>query len=435
MTTTDSDGNKLIAKGSSRVIKEHSYSELKQFQWNVNQPQGFGFQANRLLKFELRRPPTNDRIMDLVIEWEEQNPGGLDVEKLPTFWNCVEHLRIMINNKEVCDLKEIQGIKQEWFSRWIENHQHESTRDAHWHWCAGEATFDDPAIPEAIVTPVIPAGGGIRQFYASFKDIISHFCMLPLNNISLIEIEIQLTTNGTDIGSPLPEALGIVHNNIRVWSQHKVSVLPPPKQFANHTLWHREHEVLTIPIENTPFQLPVVGVQQYVVDLHTFFARRSLIQRIHVLGDNNVAGSFRFRPADWIGGLELLRNGDRFGATEFFYQNPRQIKRAADSFYKRHAGSVEIASNPLTAAARWGSVFPQTFIDTSTVSRGQNTLPGMEPHSVASEGIDNQTNLELRITNLPGAGLGANSSVVVIIEWLRFDRISPSGNVLRILNP
>lgn len=430
MTTTDAEGNKVIAKGSSRVLKEHSYGEMKQFQWNVNQPQNFGFNDNRLLKFELRRPPTNEQIMDLVIRWDENNPTAVPVRKLPTFWNCCDSIRIHINNKEVCDLKDVQGIRTEFRSRLLENHQNANTRDNHYYWQTGISPIDNFAIsPELFNVPVIPANDSLR-FYTSFKDIINHFCSLPLNQISLIEIEIQLTTDLNLIADE-PEALQIQHNNIQVWSLHKQYVIPKPRQFSNHTLWHREHEVLLIPVANTPFEAPFVAPSTYTVDLHTFFARRNLIQRIHVYAQRtNSADSFVSRPATWIESLELLRNGDRFMGTQFFYEDQRSIFKASQDFYKRHSGGSDTRSNP--NSINWGQIYPQTFVDTSTVGRTINITPIAEPHSVASEGIDNQTNIELRITNR--SALAVNSFVVVIIEWMRFDRISPAGNVVRILN-
>ena len=90
----DSEG-RVIASGGAVVRKEHSYSEFKEVQWTVNQTNGFVFNnTSRILKFELRRSQRNERIEDVILEWDETNPTGVDVTKLPTFWNCVDSIRV-----------------------------------------------------------------------------------------------------------------------------------------------------------------------------------------------------------------------------------------------------------------------------------------------------------------------------------------------------
>ena len=51
------------------------------------------------------------RMEDTILSWQEANPTLVDYEKLPTFWHGLSSLRVLINNKEVVDLKTPEGIR------------------------------------------------------------------------------------------------------------------------------------------------------------------------------------------------------------------------------------------------------------------------------------------------------------------------------------
>ena len=119
----DAEG-RIISSGGVVVRKENSYSEMTEFQWNVNQNQfALNTHANKIIKFEFRRTPRNDRIEDVVIRWTEENPSGVDYRKLPTFWANLASLRVLINNKEVVDLKTPEGIRNEWKTNLFARHR------------------------------------------------------------------------------------------------------------------------------------------------------------------------------------------------------------------------------------------------------------------------------------------------------------------------
>ena len=184
LSHADGDG-KTIAGGAVLVRKEHSYAEFKEVQWSVNNTNGFPFSnTSRLLKFELRRPPKNESIEDIEISWVEENPTAGDVTKLPTFFNCVDSIRVMINNKEVVDLKSIQGIRVEWRDRLYTRYNNERQRDHAWNWRTGNPSIHDPVTN--VLRPItILAGQSSPVLYASMSDILGGvFDNLPWNRLT-----------------------------------------------------------------------------------------------------------------------------------------------------------------------------------------------------------------------------------------------------------
>jgi hypothetical protein len=429
---TISDGDaKAIAAGGVIVRKEFSYAEHKEVQWSVNETNGFPMTGtSRLLKFELRRPPKNEKIEDIVICWEEQNPSAADVTKLPTFFNCVDSVRVLLNNKEVVDMKNIHGIRTEWRDRIYTRYGEEQQQDYAWHWRTGTQTQH---VGDLLTPIVIVAGGTSAVQYASMGDLLGGvFDGLCMSLISLIEIEMTLTGDQKLIGD-VAEATQILHNNIKVYSRHKVMTLTPPRVFANHTLYHAEHEVLKYA---APSPLHVGGAGELVVDLHQFIPHRSNISRIHVFGQRGPSSSDAYRAMEtlWLGSLRLERNGDPFLATEWFYRDRRQIAHQSQKYFRRHHGGV---TTPVryTTGINFGSNMSEMFVDCTAVTKTINPSPIAETKVKASEGIDNQSNINLVITCDGVFRLPLDSEAIIVVEWSRFDRINPSGQVIRIANP
>ncbi len=77
----------------------------------------------------------------------------------------------------------------------------------------------------------------------------------------------------------------------------------------------------------------------------------------------------------------------------------------------------------------------EIFIDCTTVSKTVNPSPVVETKVKASEGIDNMSNLNLIIECNGVLRAPLNTEVIVVVEWQRYDRINPSGNVIRISTP
>jgi hypothetical protein len=413
------------------VHKEYSYSEYKEVQWSVNEVNGFGFSnSSRILKFELRRPPANERIEDVQISWNETNPTGVDVSKLPTFFNCCDSIRVKLNNVEVVDLKSIDGIRTEYKDRLHTRFKTESERDYYWNWTTGvNPVFFDGS---GLITPLLIPAGESRLCYASMSDLLGGvFDGLPWSSLFLCEIEITLASQQRYI-SDVPEGLQITHNNITVYSRHKKYTISVPKPFSSHTLFHVEHEVLKI---SSPSPLHTGGNGTLVLDLHTFLPRRTLIQRIHVFsqGDETGLDSYRVNGSRFIGSLLLERNGDEYLATEHFYRDRRSIAHQTQKYFRRHHGGVTSAISDIFSN-NFGAAHSEMFIDCTAVSKTLNASPIMESKVKASEGIDNLSNLNLTITAFDTIRLTSAFDVVVVVEWLRFDRINAGGRVSMIAN-
>jgi hypothetical protein len=77
----------------------------------------------------------------------------------------------------------------------------------------------------------------------------------------------------------------------------------------------------------------------------------------------------------------------------------------------------------------------EMFLDCTAITKTINTSPSQQTKVVASEGIDNQDNLNLIIDCDGATRADATSEVVVVVEWGRYDRINPSGNLIRIITP
>ena len=423
----DGDG-KTIASGGVVVRKEHSYAEFKEVQWSVNNPNGFPFSnTSRLLKFELRRPPKNESIDEIVICWEEENPTGNPVTKLPTFFNCVDSLRVMINNKEVVDMKNIYGIRTEWRDRLYTRYNNHLERDYAWNWRTGNATLE----VAGLIDPVTINAGDSVTLYASMSDILGGvFDGLVMSKINLIEIEMTLASEVRFVGNNA-DSLAVLHNNIQVYSKHKVNTLPVPRQFANWTLNHNEHEVIRI---ESPSPLHIGGSGTMSIDLHQFIPKRTNIRRIHIFEHGGDADPSAYRSLDsfMFGALRLERNGDPVLATEWFYRDRRSVVHQGQKYFNRHHGGVTATVTPGTLG--FGENMSEYFIDCTALTKTINFSPAQETKVAASEGIDNQDNLNLVVSTV-SALAPLTARIVVVVEWGRYDRINPSGNVIRIISP
>jgi hypothetical protein len=412
---------------------------MQEVQWNVNQNEfALNTIGTKIIKFELRRNPRQERMEDMVISWEEFNPTAVDYMKFPTFWGNVRSCRVLINNKEVVDMKTPEGVRMEYKTNIFARHRERVERNHHWAWITqGTSPYlQDPAVAAPLLeNPIIPAGES-RQFSATIHDLLPHvFEGLPMDKIYLIEIEVQLIGQDKNylIGENI-ESTETICRNIQAWSKMKQYMLKIPKPFSNWTMMHKEHEVIRI---TSPSPIHNVLGGQIDLDLHTLVPRRSLIQRIYVYRQINEFSLNGHRDGSFpeVEALLLQRNGDDILATREFCKNRFEIARMAQKFYKRHHGGVH-GVNPLaTEGTNFGNAFPELFIDTTPVMKTINANPSLETKVHASEGIDNHSNLNLNIRLAPARDLSPNEDVIVVVEWCRYDRINNGGQVIRIQTP
>jgi hypothetical protein len=428
-THSDTDG-RTIAHGSVEVRKEHSYAEHKEVKWNVNDPQFQFNNTSKLWKCELRRSPRNEVLEDVVISWKEVNNEAVDVEKLPSFFNCVESIRVQINNREVVDMKTgIYGIRQEWRERLYNRYRNTNEQDAAWSWRTGQLALHTGALQLQPIT--VPAGGEV-QCYASMSDLLGGvFDGLPMRRINLIEIELTFASEQRFLGN-VPEVLNIQHQDITVYSRHKNMTIPSGnKPFSNHTIFHKEFEVIRI---DSPSPLHVLGSGELRIDLHNLIPRRSNIERIHVFGQAGDAEAYRRLRNSFVGRLYLEKNGDFYLGTDFFYRDRRQIAYQSAKYFQRHHGGTDFPE-PSTGGASYGVNSSQCFIDCTMVTKTLNATPLMETKTKASEGVDNHDNLDLIIQCNGAQRLLADETAVILVEYSRYSRINPSGQIVHIATP
>ncbi len=433
----DTEG-KIISSGGVVVRKEHSYAEFQEVQWNINQNEFTqNTLGNRIIKFELRRTPRNEKIEDIQLRWEEENPTGVDFNKFPTFWGCLGSIRVLINNKEVVDLKTAEGIRNQFKTCLYARHRDRQERDYHWSWITrGEPFLQDSTLGDPLMNVPLLTAGETRRYTATMNDILPGiFESLPLDKIFLIEIECKvLPDNKSFLTGSVVESTQTICKNLQMWSKHKRYLLKVPRPFSNWTLFHHEHEVVRI---SAPSNAHVGGTGEINIDLHTLVPRRSLIQRIIVYSQVKDFGAdgYRNQSARSVLSMRLERNGDDVLGTRYFYSNRREVAKQVQKYYKRHHGGVCSINGTPTLNSFYGASLPEFFIDTTPVLKSLNANPSVESKVVASEGIDNHTNLNL-IVNLEPTSLLANfEDLIVIVEYQQFDRINPSGNVIRIQTP
>ena len=447
---SDADG-RIIGSGGYVVRKEHSHAEYQDVEWDVNRRDGWTFAnaGSDQLKFYLRRKSRNEMIEDVFVEWQETI--GLDsvdaILKFPTFFHLIEQVRVLINNVEVVDIKHHEII-QNLYRTSLHTKRAGSEREADYHWGWIQETRNQMLIGNnAYHLPIVqPQDIGVRSFRATFMDILGGvFESLPLcNEVNFIEIQMRfLSPLYTSYlgGNPSTNINEVLHNNIRVYSRHKLYDIPIPKR--NFVLHHQDCEVLRI---NPPFNQISTGVGRGRIEVdisQNFIGEVDGIQRIIVYKQETTptADSHRHFKVDNIVGLSLRRNGYILQASDFFYRNVFNIAYQTERYYKRrsngiHPGHAEFigdATRAVPGDVGFGQTFPQVFIDTTTLTKTINEGNNMESSVIdANEGIDNGKNLILRIEYEGDINTEGDIQLIVLLEFHRFSKLFPNGHIAKI---
>jgi hypothetical protein len=415
----------VTAVGSHLISQERLSSSLEEYQWNVNLTNGITFTSNQLIRCEYRHQPRNETIENLFFDYIIQNNGGVDVNVLP-LWTQIREFRVYINNKRVIDVHREEELRSCWNDMLLTSHEDDQTRQNYNYSETGEATVLDPAIRR--FQPVtLPAGGGSRQFHLNLHDVWSGFKALPLNKIGLLEIEFVLS-NRQDFVSDVGLA-DLVINDLTVYSKHKQWFGGVPPSISNqHTFLRHEYDTLIL----TPNQhnFSTTPNSELRVTISTDFPKRKFIQRLIVY--SRVPGdpeAYRLIKSDWVSSMELRRGGRQIMGTENHYSTRRKIYKEVLDFYHRQY-HMSLQTNPEVVGH--GESFFTNFIDCTTIQNTLNQSAGNRHVNKQLSGLDNFSNLELVIRN-DATLADANSDLVILLEYFRFDKLLGNGQVFRVL--
>jgi hypothetical protein len=415
----------VTAVGSHIIHQEKLTTALEEYQWNINVSNGITFTGNQLIRAEYRHTPRFETCENLFVDYVIRNDGATDVRVLP-LWTQIREFRVYINNKRVVDLNREEELRSRWNDTLLTAYEDDQTRQNYNHVATGEGTVLEPATNR--FQPVtLAAGGGQRQFHLKLADVWAGFKALALNKIGLLEIEF-VVSNRQDFVSDLGLA-DLVINDLTMYSKHKQWYGGvPPSLSANHTFLQHEYDTLIL----TPNQhnFSTTPNSELRVTVSTDFPKRRYIQRLLVY--SRVPGdpeAFRLIQSDWVSSMELRRGGRQIHATENHYDTRRKIYKEVLDYYHKH---YHMSLRTVTGELGHGESFFTNFIDCTTLQNTLNEAAGNRHINKQLNGIDNFSNLELVIRN--DATLApADSDVVILLEYYRFDRLFGNGAVARIL--
>ena len=115
--------------------------------------------------------------------------------------------------------------------------------------------------------------------------------------------------------------------------------------------------------------------------------------------------------------------------TEYHYDTPRKIYKEVQNWCKRHH-SMSFPTHP--GEVGHGQAFYSSFIDCSTIQHNQNTQASENTKNVELNGIDNHTNLVLRIRNDFQTMQSPTSNLVILLEFPRIDKLQGNGAVVKV---
>jgi hypothetical protein len=417
--------SKTIAVGSHHIKQDAQPSSFVETQWDVNNL-STNFTSGQLIKLTYRHSPRSETMENVFLDYRLTNNGGAGVDVLPV-WNCVREMRIYINNRKVLDWNREEQGRACWQDHLLTMYQDDKTRDNYTFTHTGESTTLDGA---GLFQPVSLGAGATRQFHLNFNDVWQGFKSLPLTHIGLIEVELNLSNRGNFVCDPSTAIGDLLIDNITVYSKQKRFHMGlVPRAMGSHTFLQHEYDTLVIAPGNHPFASPN---QEFDVVISTDFPRRKFIQRLIVFGrddDPSNPDAYRSVNSNFVDALELRRGGVEILATEEHYDTRRKIYKQVLDYFNRHY-HVPLPTHP--GDSGHGEAFYTSFVDCTSVIDQVNEGAGHRLHAKEVSGLDNLSNLVLRIRN-DAQVLSATSNLVILLEYYRFDRVLGNGNVLRVL--
>jgi hypothetical protein len=417
---------KLISVGTHKIRKSASgVTALEEFQWDTTLNNSINFISGQLIKLTYRHAPMNATLESVFLDFRLTNNGVAPVSVLP-LWTCIKEMRVYINNKRVIDWNREEQCRTAWNTTLLTSFDTNQHRRNRYYTATGQGTVLDGGGDFQPVT--VPAGDS-HQFHLNFKDIWEGFsASLPLNKVNLIEVEMNLSSRGDFVCNP-PTAVGDLQiDNLLVYSRHKrYMTTPPPQSMGAFTIRHTDVDVFQLTPSQHPFANPS---QEFDINVSVDFPRRKYIQRL-ILFSRDPADVDAYRRVDssWVRSMELLRNGITLQGTEFHLDTERKIFKEVTEYLQRHH-SMTPPTHPDNAGH--GQSFYLNFVDCSTVTHTQNSSASQETKNCEVNGLDNFSNLVLRIRSNTNV-LSATANVVLLLEYNRFDKLQANGQVVKVL--
>ena len=419
--------NQIVAVGTHYMHKQPHFTGLEEIQWDVNNINQISFTSGQLLKFTYRHAPVNATLESVFMDYRVVNNGAVDADVLPIWAGGVREMRVYVNNKRVLDWTREEQCKTSWNTQFLTSHSTDRARDNAYHVATGELATLNGANDFNPVT--VAAGGGTHQFHLNFQDVWDGFsAAMPLNRVGLIEVEINLSSRGDHVCNPQAAVGDLRIEDLTVYSRHKMfGPAPPPSMLGHFTIHHKDYDLFTLAPAQHPFANPN---REFDINISTEFPKRELITRIILFArDPSDAQAYRRVNSAWVDSMELLRGGLTMYGTEHHYDTPRKIFKEVSHWMNRHHS---LASPTHPGDANHGGSFYTNFIDCTTVRGSMNHQAGQDVKHVEVNGIDNHSNLVLRIRNAAGV-VSATSNLVCLVEYMRFDKLLGNGAVVKVV--
>jgi hypothetical protein len=417
---------KVVSVGT-HTIRKGAPAALEEFQWDTTLNNNITFVSGQLVKLTYRHAPMNATLESVFLDYRLTNNSGGDVEVLPLWAGGVREMRLYINNKRVVDWNREEQCRTCWNQTLLTSHDTDKARDNQYHIATGEASVLDGGNQ---FSSVLLAAGQSQQFHLNFKDIFEIFSAgMPLTKVGLIEVEFNLSSRGDFVCNPQAAVGDLQIDNLLCYSRHRrhIDRIPPASAMGNWTCLHKDYDVLQLTPSQHPFANPN---QEFDVNISVDFPRRRYITRL-LCFSRDVASQECYRQVDssWVQSMELLRNGLTLMGTEYHYDTPRKIFKEVSQWLNRHHAC---ASPTHPGEVGHGDSFYLNWVDCSSVQHSQVVNASAEHKDMEIDGIDNFSNLVLRLRN--GAGVvSATSNLVVLLEYNRFDKIMGNGQVVKVL--
>jgi hypothetical protein len=418
---------KLVSVGTHHIRKEATgTTALEEFQWDTTLNNNITFVSGQLVKLTYRHSPMNATLESVFLDYRLTNNGAVDVSVLPLWAGGVREMRIYVNNKRVVDWNREEQCRTAWNTTLLTSHDTDKDRDNRYYVQTGQASVLDGT---GNFTPVVIPAGESHQFHLNFKDFWEGFSAgLPLNKVGLIEVEINLSSRGDFVCNP-PTAVGDLQiDNLLVYSKHKrYMTTQPPQSMGAFTILHKDVDIHQFSPSQHPFGSPE---QEFDINISVDFPRRKYITRLILFSrDPSSVEAYRQVDSSWVRSLELLRNGITLLGTEYHLDTERKIYKEVCQYLQRHH-STACPTHP--ADLGHGESFYLTFVDCSTVQHTQNDSASRETKDVEVNGLDNFSNLVLRIKSNTNV-VSATSNLVILLEYNRFDKVMANGSVVKVL--
>jgi hypothetical protein len=362
----------------------------------------------------------------VFFDYQLTNASLVDVSVLPLWAGALRELRVYINNRKVVDWNREEQSIASWQTQLLTSFDTDKHRDNNCFIQSGVASCLTVA---NLFTPVTLAAGATEQFHLNFADILDIFnCSLPLHKVGQVEIEMNLSNRGDFVCNPAGEVGNLEINDLQVYSRHKQYLSPPPSAMGSFALLHYDYDIFQLSSTQHPFGASIGN--EFDINLHTEFPRRKYISRIIVYARNpaNVE-AYRQIDSSWVSSMELLRGGLTMLGTEYHYDTGRKIYKEVTNWCKRHH-SIAFPTHP--GDINHGNSFYTNFIDCSTVQHNQNTQASENTKNVELNGVDNHTNLVLRLRNDVRTIGSAEANLVILLEFPRIDKLQGNGAVVKV---